>query len=356
MITPREEASFDRAARPSARAHLARAGLSCLVLLALVFLCVTAGASGAASPGKAGYVEDYCAKTNPSYPLEVWWGKPPAWYCTDDLGNPSKSIPFSAASACASAGLGAPDTSKFGVASYVICGTAATPTPPMYTVSGTVSYQGCPSATSCSLGRPPVTVSIWTNKFVTKTKVSGSGAFSLRLKKGLYTIQADPQSYSGWGTKAPGIRALRLTHDVSGVSFVVYELRGAKPCATPNLVRERVSMGQGIGSFNLEAFSLGNGDSSLTGGGGGVSGIKSLTFTKQTDEYSSPLFRDNASGKQFPRVTIEAFKGCDTAPYLIYTLEDVTINQFLTAGSVDHPLDRVTLSFGHIVGKLKAGG
>src|SRR5579872_5897415 len=158
-------------------------------------ISAAAGRIGA-SPGKGGYVENYCAKTNPSYPIEVYWGKPPAWYCTDDLASPSKSIPFSPAAACASDGLGPPDASKFGVASYVICGRAAPPTTPMYTVSGTVSYQGCPSVAGCSLRPPAVTISIWTGTLVAKTTVSGAGNFKLRVKKGLYTIQADPKAYS----------------------------------------------------------------------------------------------------------------------------------------------------------------
>src|SRR5579862_6722002 len=301
MITPRSEPLSHDASRRSTRAHLGRVSLSCLVLLALVFLRVTAAASGAASPGKAGYVEDYCAKTNPSYPIEVWWGKPPAWYCTDDLANPSKSIPFSPAAACASAGFGPPDASKFGVASYVICGTATPPTTPMYTVSGTVSYQGCPSAAGCSLRPPAVIVSIWTGTLVAKTTVSGAGNFKLRIKKGRYTIQADPTAYSGWGTKPPGIRTLRLTHDVSGVTFVVYRLRAPAPCAEPNRIHERINLGDDIGGFEIETFVLGESPAATSSGGvSGVTDVRSLSLTKYIDKSSPKLLQATANGKNFP--------------------------------------------------------
>jgi hypothetical protein len=173
--------------------------------------------------GRAGNVEDYCAKTNPSYPIEVWWGNPPAWYCTDDLAN--QSIPFSAAAARASAGLGAPDTSTFGHALYVICGTTKPPLTPTYTVSGVVSFEGCQLGTACTLERPPVIVSVWGSQRVAETKVNGSGAYSLTLK-------ADPKAYTGWGTKPPGIVDLHLNKNVSGIDFVVFQFCPPTPRST----------------------------------------------------------------------------------------------------------------------------
>ena len=61
------------------------------------------------TPSQSATVLGWCRKTNPSYPIAVWWGKPTAFYCTDDIANPSKSIPFSMAAACAAAGLPPPD-------------------------------------------------------------------------------------------------------------------------------------------------------------------------------------------------------------------------------------------------------
>jgi hypothetical protein len=47
----------------------------------------------------------YCAKFHPGYWYIVYWGHPPAFYCTDDLANPSKSIPVDIAAVCAYEGL-----------------------------------------------------------------------------------------------------------------------------------------------------------------------------------------------------------------------------------------------------------
>lgn len=136
---------------------------ACAAIAALVSLVVLGGASGANTPGKDGYVDDYCAKTNPGYPIEVYWGNPPAWYCTDSTSNPGKSIPFDPAQACASAGLGSPDKAEYGVATYVMCGTSPSPAHAAYTLSGVVTRAACKGTGPCYLrdgsartDRPPV--------------------------------------------------------------------------------------------------------------------------------------------------------------------------------------------------------
>ncbi len=108
-------------------------------------------ATGARSltPAQISKVEGWCNKTNPSYPIEVWWGNPPAFYCTDDIASPSKSIPFSMAAACASAGLPPPDSKVLAAwrnPTFVVgvpCATTGTPTttspkPPCGAQNGTL--------------------------------------------------------------------------------------------------------------------------------------------------------------------------------------------------------------------------
>jgi hypothetical protein len=83
--------------------------------LAVLMLLDSSSAALAATDSGYANLSGYCeANYPPGYDIAVYWGNPPALYCTDNISEPTHSYgPFTAADACAFSGFGAPNPADY---------------------------------------------------------------------------------------------------------------------------------------------------------------------------------------------------------------------------------------------------
>ena len=88
-----------------------------LISATLAATALLGSSSTALAAGDSGYanLSAFCeANYPPGYNIAVYWGNPPALYCTDNISEPTHSYgPFTAAEACAFSGFGAPNPADY---------------------------------------------------------------------------------------------------------------------------------------------------------------------------------------------------------------------------------------------------
>jgi type VI secretion system secreted protein Hcp len=77
--------------------------------------------------------------------------------------------------------------------------------------------------------------------------------------------------------------------------------------------------------------------------------LEALTITKNVDATSPVLALAVCDGRHFKGATLELVRGADLpVTFLKITLENVVVGSYVFSGSVEHPTETITLSFGKI--------
>jgi type VI secretion system secreted protein Hcp len=85
-------------------------------------------------------------------------------------------------------------------------------------------------------------------------------------------------------------------------------------------------------SFSFGVTNAGTGSSGM-GSGSGKANIQDFKFTKLADNASPNLFQACCNGKHFDTATLTVRKaGEDALEYLVYTLSEVFVSSYTTAG------------------------
>jgi type VI secretion system secreted protein Hcp len=92
------------------------------------------------------------------------------------------------------------------------------------------------------------------------------------------------------------------------------------------------------------------GSGALGGGhGAGKANFNDLSFMHALDKSSPVLMKACAMGDHFPDATLVSRKaGKGQQDYLIVKLKEVFVTSVQPSGSSEHPMESVSLSFGHV--------
>ena len=85
------------------------------------------------------------------------------------------------------------------------------------------------------------------------------------------------------------------------------------------------------------------------GGGAGKPNFADLSFMHALDKASPVLMKACAMGDHFPEATLTARKvGKGPQDYLIIKMKEVFITSIQPSGSTEHPMESVSMAFGHV--------
>jgi type VI secretion system secreted protein Hcp len=99
------------------------------------------------------------------------------------------------------------------------------------------------------------------------------------------------------------------------------------------------------------SWGVSNSGSGAIGGGHGAgkANFNDLSFMHTLDKASPVLMKACAMGDHFPDATLVSRKaGKGQQDYLIVKLKEVFVTSVQPSGSSEHPMESVTLSFGHV--------
>jgi type VI secretion system secreted protein Hcp len=107
------------------------------------------------------------------------------------------------------------------------------------------------------------------------------------------------------------------------------------------------------GEIDVLSWSWGvsqSGSMSLGGGGGaGKANFSDLNFMHALDKASPVLMKACAMGDHFPDATLVSRKaGKGQQDYLIVKMKEVFVTNVSPSGSSEHPMESVSLTFGHV--------
>ena len=108
-----------------------------------------------------------------------------------------------------------------------------------------------------------------------------------------------------------------------------------------------------VGEIDVLSWSWGvsnTGSTSLGGGkGAGKANFNDLSFMHAVDKASPVLMKACAMGDHFPDATLVSRKaGKGQQEYLIVKMKEVFITSVQPSGSSEHPMESVSVSFGHV--------
>ena len=85
------------------------------------------------------------------------------------------------------------------------------------------------------------------------------------------------------------------------------------------------------------------------GGGAGKANFSDLSFMHALDKASPVLMKACATGEHFPEATLVSRKaGKGQQDYLIIKMKEVFITSVQPSGSSEHPMESVSMQFGHV--------
>ena len=98
------------------------------------------------------------------------------------------------------------------------------------------------------------------------------------------------------------------------------------------------------------------GSGALGGGhGSGKANFNDLSFMHALDKASPVLMKACAMGDHFPEATLVSRKaGKGQQDYLIVKMKEVFVTSVQPSGSSEHPMESVSISFGHVDLEYKA--
>ena len=98
------------------------------------------------------------------------------------------------------------------------------------------------------------------------------------------------------------------------------------------------------------SWGVAQGGSNLGGGkGAGKANFSDLNFMHALDKASPVLMKACAMGDHFPDATLVSRKaGKGQQEYLIVKMKEVFITSVQPSGSSEHPMESVSVSFGHV--------
>jgi type VI secretion system secreted protein Hcp len=107
------------------------------------------------------------------------------------------------------------------------------------------------------------------------------------------------------------------------------------------------------GEIDVLSWSWGvsnSGSGALGGGhGAGKANFNDLSFMHALDKASPVLLKACAMGDHFPEATLVSRKaGKGQQDYLIIKMKEVFITSVQPSGSSEHPMESVSISFGHV--------
>ena len=85
------------------------------------------------------------------------------------------------------------------------------------------------------------------------------------------------------------------------------------------------------------------------GGGAGKANFADMSFMHAFDKASPVLMKACATGEHFPEATLVSRKaGKGQQDYLIIKMKEVFITSVQPSGSSEHPMESVSMQFGHV--------
>jgi len=107
-----------------------------------------------------------------------------------------------------------------------------------------------------------------------------------------------------------------------------------------------------VGEIDVLSWSWGVSNSGTPLGGGrgaGKANFNDLSFMHAVDKASPVLMKACAMGDHFPDATLVSRKaGKGQQEYLIVKMKEVFITSVQPSGSSEHPMESVSVSFGHV--------